>query len=131
MFVQAALDENAGDLTNSEDLARTKEEIVKEFASKIRNRAEQIFFCEKVSAYLVIKTAQNAKKNMDSLAINIQRYYTKNREEKLEESEILNLCSFYGKIVDTYLVDPAGEISDELSNEYKLIVKKYRKTCQY
>ena len=99
-------------------------------AEKLRNRSGSVNSLEKVSAYLVTRTAQNAKKNMDNLASNIQRYYSIHIEEDLKESEILDLCSFYGKIIDQYLLNPSDGISDDLSNEYKLYVKRYQKTCR-
>ena len=67
---------------------------------------------------------------MDNLAYNIQQYYSVHTDEKLEEVEISNLCEFYGKIIDIYIINQAEEISEDLINEYKLIYKKYRKTCQ-
>ena len=104
--------------------------MVKSFASKLRNRTEPGLSLERVSSYLITKTAKNAKENMDSLASNIQRFYTIHGEEKLEEAEITSLCIFYGKILDIYLQNPTENISDDLSEEYKSLVKKYVRTCQ-
>ena len=111
-------------------MSKNREEQIKEFASKLRIRNGENLSLEKVSTYLVTKNAQNAKKNMDNLASNIQRYYSIHIEEKLEESEIEDLCNFYGKIIDIFLVDSLGTISTDLGNEYKFIVKRYQKTCQ-
>lgn len=129
-LVQASTEWNAGYLADSVDIERKKEDMVKEFASKLRDRKGDGSGKEKVSTYLITKTAQNAKKNMDNLAYNIQQYYSVHTDEKLEEVEISNLCEFYGKIIDIYIINQAEEISEDLINEYKLIHKKYRKTCQ-
>lgn len=140
LFVQAGVEQNAHsvpetalmDMKKENDIKenKNKEDMVKSFADKLRQRSGSGNSIEHVSGYLGRKTAQSAKKNMDSLASNIQRYYSINSEENLEESEILELCSFYGKIIDQYLLEPAGGIPDDLSNQYKLIATKYQKTCR-
>ena len=122
------VDEIARKEENAE--GQDKGEMVKSFASKLRNRTEPGLSLERVSSYLITKTAKNAKENMDSLASNIQRFYTIHGEEKLEEAEITSLCIFYGKILDIYLQNPTENISDDLSEEYKSLVKKYVRTCQ-
>ena len=130
LLVNAALGGNAEFAVKDEFFSGDKEELVKAFAAKLRERTEDSTILLNVSAYLIKKTAQNAKNNMDCLASNIQRYYSMNREDKLEEREINVLCSVYGKIIDTYLVSHAEIISEELHSEYKLMVKRYKKTCQ-
>ena len=129
LFVQAGIEESTHP-TAAGQADKNRVNMVKDFAEKLRNRSGSVNSLEKVSAYLVTRTAQNAKKNMDNLASNIQRYYSIHIEEDLKESEILDLCSFYGKIIDQYLLNPSDGISDDLSNEYKLYVKRYQKTCR-
>lgn len=127
LLVQAGLEES-GQHVNTAQTDNDRENLVKDFAAKLRDRSKTENSIETVSGYLITKTAQNFKKNMDSLASNIQRYYSINREENLNESEILELCDFYGKIIDQYVVEPSVEISEDLSEEYKRLVKKYKKT---
>ena len=100
------------------------------FSSKLREWTEKESTVESVSRYLVNKSAENAKRNLDNLASNIQRYYSIHKEERLEEPKIMELCGLYGKILDFYVVDPAAKISDELSEEYKRFYQKYQMTCQ-
>ena len=128
-MVEAAVQGNEQNTIISHD-EQEREEMVTAFASKLRSRVKKVNEIEKVSQYLVNKTAENTEKNMNNLASNIQRYYSLHGEEKLEEEEVLELCSFYGKIVDIYLENPQNEISEELSREYKLVVKKYLQVCQ-
>ncbi len=99
LFVQAGVEESMHPLPDAGQMDKNRENMVKDFAAKLRDRSGSENILEKVSTYLITKTAQNAKKNMDNLASNIQRYYSINSEEKLEEQEILELCSFYGKII--------------------------------
>ncbi len=106
-----------------------KVDEVRSFAARLRERGSSDILVGAVSKYLVNKSAENAKKNMDSLALNIQRYYSRNKEEVLEENEINELCALYGKIMDEYLKNPKAEISDRLCKEYKYIVNKYKNTC--
>lgn len=129
LLVEAAVQGNEPNAITSYD-EQKREEMVKAFASKLRNREGKVTEIENVSRYLVNKTAENAERNMNRLASNIQRYYSLHEEEKLEEEEILGLCGFYGKIVDVYLKNHQNEISEELNREYKLVIKKYLKVCQ-
>lgn len=109
---------------------KDKEGLVKEFAAKLRERSESELPFEKASGYLKTKTAKNAKTQMDSLASNIQRYYSLHGEERLEEAEISELCGFYGKVMDVFLDNPSNDIPEDWLNEYKTIVKKYQKIEQ-
>lgn len=108
---------------------RDKEKMVKEFASRLREKSASELPLANVVTYMVSKTARNAKNHLDNLASNIQRYYSMHVEEKMEESEILNLCEFYGKIIDLYIENPSSDIPKELSEKYKQVVKKYQKVC--
>lgn len=126
LLIEAGAQGNEPNALTSHD-ERKREEMVKAFASKLRNRVEKVTEIESVSRYLINKTAENAEGNINRLASNIQRYYSLHKEDKLEEVDILELCRFYGKIVDVYLEDPQNEISEELNNEYKFMTKKYLK----
>lgn len=127
LLIEAA--ENESNAVTSHNKQR-REELVAAFVSKLRSRVKYVTSIKKVSRYLVIKTAENAKENMNSLASNIQRYYSLHEEEMLEETQISELCSFYESIVDIYMENPKKEISDALSDTYKLMVKEYLKVCQ-
>ncbi len=130
LFVQAGIEENVSYVANTEQANKNKEDMVKDFAAKLRERSGAGNQLEKVSKYLATKTAQNAKKNMENLASNIQRYYSIHTDENLGEAEILDLCIFYGKIIEQYLINSSDGISEDLHNEYKAIVKKYQITCK-
>lgn len=130
LLVQASIAWNTGLVANGVDMEGRKEDMVKEFASKLRDRTGDGVRKEKVSAYLITKTAENTKKNLDNLAFNIKQYYSVHTEEKLEEVEISNLCAYYGKVIEIYINKQAEMITEELINEYKSIYKKYQKTCQ-
>lgn len=108
-----------------------KGEEMQNFISKLRKRVDFDTPLRSVSTYLVKKTAENAKVNMDNLASNIQRYYSKYTGEQLEESEITVLSDFYSKIMDLYVQNPKIIISDVLSEEYKEVVYRFKKTCEY
>lgn len=129
LLIEAATQGNEANALISYD-KQNREEMVAAFASKLRSRVKDVTSIRKVSRYLVIKTAENAKENMNRLASNIQRYYSLHEEEILEETQISELCSFYESIVDIYLENPKKEISDALSDTYKLMVKEYLKVCQ-
>ena len=138
LLVQAGVEESGGytenpesseNFDNKEIDEKELERLVREFAAKLRERTEEILPLEKVSSYLITKTAQNAKKQMDILASNIQQYYSIHTEEELTEAEISNLCSFYGEVIKVYLINPARTISEQLHNEYKIIYQNNQKVC--
>lgn len=107
-----------------------KEEELRIFVDRLRERTYKEIPLETVSRYLINKTAENIKKQLDRLASNIQRYYSMHREERLEEAEVMQLCDLYGRILDLYVENPGMNISDEMNDEYKSFYIKYRKTCQ-
>lgn len=129
LLIEAATQGNEPNASMSHD-EQKREEMVMAFASKLRSRVKGETEIKKVSRYLVIKTAENAMSNMNRLASNIQRYYSLHEEEMLKEAQISELCSFYENIVNIYLENPKKEISDVLSDMYKLVVKEYLKVCQ-
>lgn len=107
-----------------------KEEELMIFAAKLRERANRRISLEIVSSYLINKTAENIKRQLDKLASNIQRYYSIHGDERLGESEIMQLCDLYGRVLDLYVENPNMNIPDEMSEEYKIFYQKYRRTCQ-
>ena len=79
-----------------------------------------------VSAYLIKKSAQNVKKNLDNLVYNIRRYFGKPREnQEMPVFDTQRMIQYYGEILDVYLRDPGEAVSKELSEEYKEIVRRY------
>ncbi|NBH83161.1 hypothetical protein D7X88_10500 [bacterium C-53] len=128
LLVQAGVDREEN--ISVQDGKSDRERLVKEFATKLRDRTGAEVPLERVSSYLVTKTARNAKSHMDNLASNIRRYYSMHMEERLEEVQISELCSYYGKILDIFLINPVEEVSEDLCREYKTVVKRYQKTCQ-
>lgn len=107
-----------------------REEMVKVFASKLKDQVEKETKLEAVAKRLNKKTAEYIEGNLNKLASNIQRYYSLHREEKLGEADIIELCGFYGKILDVYLVNPQDDLSEELIQEYRNVRDKYDKVCQ-
>lgn len=128
LLIQEGIQYNMDIQANKYMVAKDRELTL--FSSKLREWTEKESTVESVSRYLVNKSAENAKRNLDNLASNIQRYYSIHKEERLEEPKIMELCGLYGKILDFYVVDPAAKISDELSEEYKRFYQKYQMTCQ-
>ena len=126
-LVQACVQNVENIQTNTNN--KKKEEEINVFTSKLRERVLFEIPLRVVSSYLRNKSAENVKANMDNLASNIQRYYSKHPEERIENSEIMALSSFYSKIIDLFIEDPKMNISDELHEEYKDIVYKFQKTC--
>lgn len=138
LLVRAGVEESGGytenpesseNFDNKEIDEKELERLVREFAAKLRERTEEILPFEKVSSYLITKTAQNVKKQMDKLASNIQQYYSIHTEEELTEAEISNLCSFYGEVIKVYLINPARTISEQLYNKYKNVLQNNQKVC--
>lgn len=128
LLIQEGIEYNS-DIQANKNMAMKDGELTR-FAGKLRERTEKEIPVEPVSRYFVNRSAENAKKNLDNLASNIQRYYSIHKEERLEEPEIMELCGIYGKVLDIYMMDPAAKISDELNDEYKKFYQKYEMTCQ-
>lgn len=110
---------------------KKKEKAMQLFVSKLQDRMVYKTPAYTVSTYLRNKSVENAKTNMDHLASRIQRYYSKHQEEQPENSSIAALTNFYSKIMDLYITDDKTSISDTLYEEYREIVQKFRKECQY
>ena len=78
-----------------------------------------------VSGYLKNRTVDNAKANLDKLVHNIRRYYGKKAGQRHTQSgyrKIEKLLRYYS---ESWLVNPILEVSDDLNEEYKRIVKYY------
>ncbi len=73
---------------------------------------------QKASSYLKTATAANAKKNLEYLAANIQRYIGENKKEPYGLNTEA-LCDLYGKVLKLYLSNENAQIPDELRNDYK------------
>ena len=108
---------------------QNREKMEQAFASKLRNRVEKVPEIEVVVKRLSKKTAKYIEENLSKLVSNIQRYYSLYREEKLEEDDIIELCNFYGKILDVYLTNPQDDLPEELIQEYRNVRDKYNKVC--
>lgn len=79
-----------------------------------------------VSTYLIKRSAQNVKKNLDNLVYNIRRYFGKpHKNQEMPVLDTQRLIQYYGEILDIYLKDPNEVVSKELSEEYKEIVRRY------
>lgn len=99
--------------------------LLQEFIDILENKTRIYGGIIVVSSYLVKRTAENARQNLVNLARNIQGYYRRHEDERLDEHEKQELCEFYSKILDIYVKDPEQNISDELCQEYKKIVAKH------
>ncbi len=109
---------------------QNREEMKQVFDSKMRNQVEKAPEIETVARRLNKKTAKYIEENLSKLASNIQRYYSLHREEELEEDDIVELCSFYDKILDVYFTNPQDDLSEELIREYRYVRDKYNKVNQ-
>lgn len=78
-----------------------------------------------VSGYLKKRTVDNAKANLDKLVHNIRRYYGKRPYKDIRSLDTERLKNYYGSILKSWLVNPILEVSDDLNEEYKRIVKYY------
>lgn len=78
-----------------------------------------------VSGYLKKRTVDNAKTNLGRLVHNIRRYYGKRPDKDIRSLDTERLENYYGIILKSWLVNPILEVSDDLNEEYKRIVKYY------
>lgn len=82
---------------------------------------------QKVSQYLITKTAENAKRQMDNLVRNIKYYYSDHTGEIIEDLDVGPLRMFYSELLDLYLEDPKTILPERLCEEYKSIMKLYKR----
>lgn len=100
---------------------REGERLMLEFREKLRVTPfpeQWDTHSQKASSYLKTATAANAKKNLEYLAANIQRYIGENKKEPYGLN-IEALCDLYGKVLKLYLSNENEQIPDELRNDYK------------
>ena len=79
---------------------------------------------KKVSTYLKNKSSQNAKKNLENLAYNINVYCENNSITKFDIEKLEN---YYSRILDIYIKNPQEELSKPLSDEYRQLVELYNR----
>ena len=79
LLIQEGIQYNMDIQANKYMVAKDRELTL--FSSKLREWTEKESTVESVSRYLVNKSAENAKRNLDNLASNIQRYYSIHKEE--------------------------------------------------
>lgn len=80
---------------------------------------------QSVSTYLVNKSPKNAKKNIENLLHNIKCYYVRNENQRINYRFYDDIINYYQKIVEYELENPGMDLSDDLTEEYRLIVKEY------
>ena len=68
-------------------------------------------------------TAENAKKNLEALAANIERYIGEKNEIPMSINADF-FCDFYSRIITLYLQDEKAELTEELRENYKEAVRK-------
>ncbi len=129
LLVEAATQERDSNVLSSRDEKR-REKMLKAFTDKLTTRVDKVPARKTVSEYLNSMAAKNVKMQMSSLASNIQRYYSLHSEEKMNETDMIEMCDFYNKILDVYLENPQGNLSEELIREYEKIRNKYDIVCQ-
>ena len=118
--------------TNGKEQEKEKIEEDKSYEEIMKQLNESLLFTISpeepvlsVSGYLINRTAQNAKANLDNLIHNIRRYYGINAEKNILELDTEELEKYYGEILKIYMMNPALPITKKLCEEYKQIVKKY------
>ena len=78
-----------------------------------------------VSGYLINRSAQNVKINLDNLIHNIRRYYGINEAKNILKLDTAKLKRYYSDILKIYVVNPTLQVPKELSEEYNQVVKQY------
>lgn len=111
---------------NQHESEDKREQILQDLSKQLHSAVSYETAEMPVSAYLIKKSAQNVKKNLDNLVYNIRRYFGKPREnQEMPVFDTQRLIQYYGEILDVYLRDPGEAVSKELSEEYKEIVRRY------
>lgn len=110
-------------MQENSDNADKRSELVLDFRKKITDKPEhwnEQFYS--VAGHLRKATAENAKKRLDTLASNIQRYMgrTKSIPSGLD---VEFLCDLYSKVIEVYLQDKKKILSDELKIAYREAAK--------
>jgi len=109
-----------GQNPNPED---AKLKLVQNYRNKIENIQGEPSIKKSlwVASFLKNKNVKNAKKHMDSLSCNIELHRYK-KGKVPEDLDINALCKLYSEIIAIYLQSENGEITKEISEEYKRLV---------
>lgn len=101
---------------------RQRGEFVQEFRKKLTEFPTSWNYLElNVSSYLKNITADNAKKNLDNLAMNVQRYIGEHQKSPTS-LDVDGLCNLYSRVIELFIQDKRMELSNELREEYKRLV---------
>ena len=107
------------------NLERQKEEQMRKLTERLNRQMVKIEPLQSVSTYLVNKSPKNAKKNIENLFHNIKCYYVRNENQRINYRFYDDIINYYQKIVEYELENPGMDLSDDLTEEYRLIVKEY------
>ena len=118
-FVQKRIEEFVS------NLERQKEEQMRKLTERLNRQMVKIEPLQSVSTYLVNKSPKNAKKNIENLLHNIKCYYVRNENQRINYRFYDDIINYYQKIVEYELENPGMDLSDDLTEEYRLIVKEY------
>ena len=118
-FVQKRIEEFVS------NLERQKEEQMRKLTERLNRQMVKIEPLQSVSTYLVNKSPKNAKKNIENLLHNIKCYYVRNENQRINYRFYDDIINYYQKIVEYELENPGRDLSDDLTEEYRLIVKEY------
>ena len=116
-FVQKRIEEFVS------NLERQKEEQMRKLTERLNRQMVKIEPLQSVSTYLVNKSPKNAKKNIENLLHNIKCYYVRNENQRINYRFYDDIINYYQKIVEYELENPGMDLSDDLTEEYRLIVK--------
>ncbi|MBN2921593.1 MAG: hypothetical protein JTJ28_18550 [Lactobacillus sp.] len=106
---------------------RQKEEQMRKLMDCLNSQMTIAEPLKNVSTYLKNKSPKNAKKNIENLVHNIKCYYVINNNKILDNRTFDGLINYYQKIIEYELQNPNSDIPDELSEEYRRVVKGYSK----
>ena len=118
-FVQKRIEEFVS------NFERQKEEQMRKLTERLNRQMVKIEPLQSVSTYLVNKSPKNAKKNIENLLHNIKCYYVRNENQRINYRFYDDIINYYQKIVEYELENPGMDLSDDLTEEYRLIVKEY------
>ena len=106
---------------------RQKEEQMRKLMDRLNSQMMIAEPLQSVSTYLKNKSPKNAKKNIENLVHNIKCYYVRNNNEMIDNRIFDDLINYYQKVVEYELKNSNSDIPDELSEEYRRVVKEYSK----
>ncbi len=101
---------------------RTAEELVSEFRKKL-TEIPQNWHEEENRAYKTLRnlSADNVKKNLDKLALGVEKYLGERRMQPAGMN-LEGLCDLYQNVAELYLQDKEARISQEWYQEYRNLV---------